>query len=435
MASIWRHPNSPFWTTCFTVHGPTETARWKRGAKTSDRKLANRVAEAFEEAGRGSFGEKEIVSFLQSIDDLRTRKAAQKTFHDVFRIVAGREIGAGSLKAFSSSWLQALQPQIAGTSFPKYKRAVTEFIEFIGQAADRDLIGFGNRDDILVIQFRDHLRARLSASSVNDALKIVRQMFKSAAERFKIENPAALVRNIKKDPEAGDRRRAFTVSELGRILRVVQGSEWEGIVLFGLYTGQRLSDIARVRWENVDLVQSELALTTRKTHRRVLVPLAEPLHDYLLSIAAPDSPLAFIFPKAADCLARSKTGTAGGLSNQFHDILARAGLVRRRTHRKAKDGVGRSARRNPSQISFHSFRHTATSLLKNAGVPQSVVMDIIGHESRAVSQIYTHVGDAEKRRAIATLPTLKNLLKAGRRLRPDSKARVDGGRKSKDKAP
>jgi hypothetical protein len=52
-------------------------------------------------------------------------------------------------------------------------------------------------------------------------------------------------------------------------------------------------------------------------------------------------------------------------------------------------------------------------LLKNAGVPQSVVMDIIGHESSAVSQAYTHVGEAEKRQAMAALPSLSTLLQAG----------------------
>jgi hypothetical protein len=45
-------------------------------------------------------------------------------------------------------------------------------------------------------------------------------------------------------------------------------------------------------------------------------------------------------------------------------------------------------------------------------VPQSVVMDIIGHESRAVSQVYTHVGDAEKRQAMAALPSRSALLRA-----------------------
>jgi hypothetical protein len=53
-------------------------------------------------------------------------------------------------------------------------------------------------------------------------------------------------------------------------------------------------------------------------------------------------------------------------------------------------------------------------LLKNAGIPQAVVMDIIGHESRAISQLYTHVDEPEKRAAMAALPSLEKLLRAAK---------------------
>jgi integrase len=237
-------------------------------------------------------------------------------------------------------------------------------------------------------------------------------MFKTASQRFKIESPARLIGGVKTRQGQNEGRRAFTLPELGRILRVARGSEWEGIVLAGLYTGQRLSDIATFRWENIDLVRRELAITTRKTNRRVLIPLAAPLADHLLNLPASDDPKDFVFPKAAGHIARSKAEHVGALSNQFHDILAGAGLVQRRSHWKAKDGTGRSSRRRISDISFHSFRHTATSLLKNAGIPQAVVMDIIGHESQAISQVYTHVGEPEKRLAVAALPSMATLLKA-----------------------
>jgi integrase len=85
--------------------------------------------------------------------------------------------------------------------------------------------------------------------------------------------------------QAGQRR-AFTLSEIGRILRTAQGSEWEGSILAGLYTGQRLSDLAMLRWENVDLARGEIALTTRKTNRRILIPIAALLLDYLLKVPA-----------------------------------------------------------------------------------------------------------------------------------------------------
>jgi integrase len=172
-------------------------------------------------------------------------------------------------------------------------------------------------------------------------------------------------------------------------------------------------------------------LTTRKTNRRVLIPLAEPLADHLLSLPAGEDPKGFVFPAAAGYIGRSKAEHAGALSNQFHDILAGAGLVTRRSHWKAKDGPGRASRRRASAISFHSFRHTATSLLKNAGIPQAVVMDIIGHESEAISQVYTHVGEPEKRLAVAALPSVAALLKAARSTREKEKKTRATGRKQR----
>jgi integrase len=57
-------------------------------------------------------------------------------------------------------------------------------------------------------------------------------------------------------------------------------------------------------------------------------------------------------------------------------------------------------------LSFHSLRHTATSLLKNAGVSQAVAMEFIGHESEAISQHYTHIEAATMRSAAEKLPNI-----------------------------
>ena len=47
-----------------------------------------------------------------------------------------------------------------------------------------------------------------------------------------------------------------------------------------------------------------------------------------------------------------------------------------------------------------------TSLLKNAGVSEAVAMDIIGHDSKAISQHYTHIEQNAKRAALSKLPDL-----------------------------
>jgi integrase len=412
VASVWKHPNSPYWAACFSVHTPGAEFRWKRSIKTRDVKAARRIAEGFEEAGRGVLTERDTQQFCEKIRDTKARRAALQIFNDIFRAVYGRDMGGASLQAFAVAWLQRLQPELAPQSYDKYKQIIEAFIRSIGSDGQRDVTSFGAHDDRLVLQFRDKLAERVAPGTVNTALKIVRQMFKGAAQRFKIDSPAHHVGGLrKKEGSDGPGRRRFNLPEIGRLLRAAKGSEWEGIILAGFYTaGQRLSDIATWRFENIDLVDRELRFTSRKTGRRMLIPLAEPLATYLESLPSSDDPTAFVFPIAAGHVLRAKSQQTATLSNQFHELLAQAGLVRRRSHRAAKDGKGRSARRAVSELSFHSFRHTATSLLKSAGVAHSVVMDIVGHESKAVSDVYTHVGDEEKRAAVSAFPPINKLV-------------------------
>ena len=98
-----------------------------------------------------------------------------------------------------------------------------------------------------------------------------------------------------------------------------------GLVLFGLYLGQRLGDLAKSTWRAVDLDTGEIAFSARKTGRRIVLPLVQPIADYLASLPASDNPNSFIFPSAA-----SAKRTAS-LSNQFRHILVSAGLVEHTT--------------------------------------------------------------------------------------------------------
>jgi integrase len=198
-----------------------------------------------------------------------------------------------------------------------------------------------------------------------------------------------------KSAEENAQRRPFTLPEIKRLLRAAHG-DWRGMILFGLYTGQRLGDIARLTWQNVDLERGELALVTRKTKRRVQIPIAAPLQAFLLQMPVSDDPKQPLFSKA---FAMKRIST---LSNQIYDIMADAGLVAARTHKAT--GKGRSSRRVFNELSFHALRHTATSLMKNAGVSPAIVQDIIGHESPAISAHYTRIEESTKRRAVDQLP-------------------------------
>src|SRR5262249_11121100 len=147
MGSLWKHPNSPFWSACFTVRPSNlPPQRWKRSLRTNDRKLARQIADTLDDAGRNVLSEQAITAFTEKIRDSKTKAGVCEIFADVFRSVSGREFGAGSLRAFADSWLVEIKPQLSPRSYPKYELAVRTFVRFLDAIADRDLIGFSARD-------------------------------------------------------------------------------------------------------------------------------------------------------------------------------------------------------------------------------------------------------------------------------------------------
>src|SRR5260370_10829927 len=213
------------------------------------------------------------------------------------------------------------------------------------------------------------------------------------------KNPADAVKLLRRNSERS--RRPFTLSEIRRVLAVAN-DEWRSLIMFGLYTGQRLGDLARLTWANVDLQQNELRFLMSKTGRRQIIPLAPPLRRHIEILADSDDPTRPLHPSAFRSVQNS--GKVGTLSRQFYELMADAGLVLGKKHRKGTDSEGRDGRRKISEISFHALRHTATSLMKNAGVATATGQDIIGHESAAISAHYTHIDDIAKRTALSAMP-------------------------------
>jgi integrase len=141
---------------------------------------------------------------------------------------------------------------------------------------------------------------------------------------------------------------------------------------------------------------------TSKTGTSLSFYMAKPLSDYFESLPSSDKPDACVFPKAA-VMADKQTGT---ISTKFYDeILAPAGLVEARPKAFARiGGKGRDAKRQTSELSFHSLRHTFTTWLKSAGASNALAQMIVGHDSEVVSRGYTHLDAEDTQAAISKLP-------------------------------
>jgi integrase len=161
-----------------------------------------------------------------------------------------------------------------------YQGSLNKFLQFLGRRADKPMGEITKQD---VVAFRDALLRHVSAKTVNHDLKAPKMLFKSARRGSAItEDPTEFVETVRK--ERGIKiKRPFTLPELRSVLDLAN-DEWRSMILFGLYTGQRLGDIATLRWNNLDLARGELRLSTRKTGKAIVLPLARFLFGGRLSV-------------------------------------------------------------------------------------------------------------------------------------------------------
>jgi integrase len=136
------------------------------------------------------------------------------------------------------------------------------------------------------------------------------------------QDPTEGVRTLK-TPDR-DFRRPFTIPELKSILAVAD-DEWKSLIKLGLYTGQRLADIALLRWEQIDFKHDETRFVVRKTGKKLVIPIAAPLREHLLTLPTSDKPYAPVHPSASS-IVNSQRGRVDTLSNAFGELLAQAGL-------------------------------------------------------------------------------------------------------------
>src|SRR5215467_4595186 len=315
MPSIHRQPGRPYWFCAFSIFDPqtNRSRRVFRSTKTRDKKQALEICRAWHKAALKARNGK------LSVD--AAREVIARGVSDVFTAANIEPMESATVKSWCEKWLETKSIEAEESTHARYRRIVDRFLELIGAKGKRDLSTLQTSE---IARFRDREAKELSRATANLSLKVLRVCFGEAVRQGLLGvNPAVRVAVLKlRDKSA---RRAFTLSEIKRILKACgDDAEWRGLVLFGLYLGQRLGDLAKLTWRAVNLETGEIAFTTRKTGRRIVLPLVQPLADYLASLAASDNPNDFIFPNAA-----SAKRTAS-LSNQFREILVEAGLAQAR---------------------------------------------------------------------------------------------------------
>jgi integrase len=375
MASIHKDPRgkSPFWYCAYSL---PDGRRVFRSTKQRERKKALaiclKLGDAAEAARTGEL----------------TEIAARKSLDDILESVGARPIRSETVRAFSATWLASKKLSVRVGTYSVYHRTIQKFLDSLGERADRSLASVTPAD---VASFRD-ARGRgdgVSAGTLVMDLTVLRSVFSSARRQGLLtHNPAEAVDLPVRRPIE---RVTFSSNELRALLASVSG-EWKTLILLGYYLGGRLSDMASLSWEAVDLAGGVIFYTQGKTRRRVEVPIHPELEERLLEIAG-DQQDGHLCPT----LAKTRIDGRNGLSNRFARLLIEAGIPAETVN------AGKNSFRRKS---YHSLRHSFASALTNAGVSPELRMKLTGHRSLGAHQRYTHHELAPLKAAIAALPLL-----------------------------
>ena len=336
-----------------------------------------------------------------------TALSARKHLARLLVIATGEDMPAYTLESYTAEWLRRKAIKSSKGTIGRYKSHVVAFLAFLGDERRKKPLESVTTHDVR--KWSEDLQAKgLAGKTVRYYLKDVGSVYRAAiSEGIVSFNPcSAAIAEAETDDSQS--RKPFKLEEVAELAKSAPSEEWRGLVLVAAFTGLRLGDGASLSWESVDLAKKTITLIpskTKKKKKEVNIPIHPDLLAYLMSApVAEDSPAAPVFPT----LTKMKVGGGCGLSDTFTGIMAAAGVDRGKPSRVIEEGQDKGAGRVTWEKGFHSFRHTFTSWLRNAGVSEEDRMALTGHSTRESHAIYSHADKAASKAAIAKLPTLTN---------------------------
>lgn len=220
----------------------------------------------------------------------------------------------------------------------------------------------------------------LSAKTLNDYQHAIYALLDWLERTGRIKcNPIAQVGRIEARGEQTFTRRAFTDEEAQRLLAVSENRR--PVYLLALHTGIRLGELRALRWEDVDLVRSDIRLRVEatKSKRADVLPISETARGVLEALWETANDSGRVFRKGVPS------------HHTFASDLKAAGIVR-------EDERGR-------RVDFHALRTTFITNLARAGVPQRQAMALARHtDPRLTANVYTDTDALPLAEAVAKLP-------------------------------
>ena len=218
----------------------------------------------------------------------------------------------------------------------------------------------------MIANYQIRRSKQVQGSSVNREMAALRHVFRIATQRKLIpESPFTGIEFFKEK----NRIRYLTREEKDKILGA--SPSWlRDLIIVGLYSGARISEILRLTWRDINLERKEVFISESKNGNSRWIPM-NPEIEMILHSKGVGDPYARVFQSDKFRVAK-----------EFKKICLKTGIQNCR---------------------FHDTRHTFGTLLASGGENAFTIKSLMGHKSITTSDKYCHVPDDIRRRAIRKL--------------------------------
>jgi len=386
---LYKQNGSPYWFARFKVDGKEHWLSTKQKNRKDAQDEADRLRDQVRQEGNAETIFQHLQDVLAKLPDTE-RADKQSRFAS---IMMGHSITALPL---SEAWLfwknSPLKKGTPGMStLSGYEAVWKRFIKWLAKSHEEVELVRQINDEIGKSYCHDLTTWKASPATYNAHIKFLRHIFGVMQKEKRVAlNPFADIPLQNRDTEG---RENFTETELSTVCQKATGA-MRYMIGLGLYTGMRLADVVNLRWADVKEKHIEfMPAKTRRTKKKLQVPL-HPVLQVLLAELRQISKGEYLFPAEREIYKRDRSEVTAA----FQDFLSTTCEI---TTTEAANG---KRRRAILRKGFHSLRHSFVSLCAANTVPQSAIMELVGHGSPAMTEHYTHTTLAQKSKAVALLP-------------------------------
>ena len=385
MSSIRKDKRNGNWIACITLPDGRRTTRTTQipiaastpQERTAQKEQAEDLARQWEKVGR-----------LAKAKGL-SKEHARQVLNDILKSAGVEELETLTVRVFLRDWLAG---KVNPGTRARYSHVVDRFLAACTERADKPLSDVTYSDILAFVQSRRREGVApktlvVDTKCLGNAFNLARRLGHTTV------NPVEQALALNPLKTESSEKSVFTVAQLESLVSAAEG-DWLTVILVGFYTGARLRDCCNLKAGQVDLAAGVITITQGKTGGRAWIPIHPCLLHHLSSLVANQELACLLCPS----LAGRKTGGKSGLSREFADIMAKAGV-----NPGLRQGKGK---RRFSALSFHSLRHSFNSALANKGVDQETRMALTGQVTTTSNTDYTHLDLPKLQNAVYLLPNI-----------------------------